>query len=357
MSYMSLEDFKSQFDLIFSRFLDSKMPEIEVVSPHLRSILESSRNMWTEGGKRIRPYLCTLAYQAYGGTDVPAILFASFALELLHVFALVHDDIIDQSETRRGYKTLHTALTKQHLQKKLHGDASHFGVSLAILIGDLLFSFSNEIVTQISFPKNYVERAQKLFYTIQQQLLLGEYEDVQATAQLESVTEDQVIRLMSRKSGRYSIEQPLQFGTILSGKSEVYAKTAFGAFSKPLGIAFQLQDDILGTFGDPKKLGKPTDSDIRQGKPTLMVVYALKKISGDTKRTLLDILGNQQATEKEIQYVRKILQKTGSDTYARKRAEEFSQEAQTALAKMLDLPSTFTEALTALTKFIVTRAN
>jgi len=335
---MTLGEFKDKFDSTFSQFFDSKLQEIALESPHLRSTLESSRNMWIEGGKRIRPYLCMLAYTAYGGEDIQAILYAGMSLELLHVFALVHDDIIDQSETRRGYETLHVLLARQHEKQALHGDPKHAGESLAVLIGDLLFSYANEIVTHMSFPKDRVVSAQKLFYTIQQQLVLGEYEDVQVTSQLRGVTEQHVLTLMSKKSGRYSIEQPLQFGMLLAGQTEKFSQVAFKQFSEPLGIAFQLHDDMLGTFGDERAMGKPTDSDIRQGKPTLMVVHSLMNASGATKDRLLSILGNQKAPAKDIGEARQILRSTKSDVYAKKKAAEYITQAHTALRNMKQLP-------------------
>lgn len=357
MSMITLTDFKQQFDSVFSDFLDSKLDQIESVSPHARYVLDSSREMWTKGGKRIRPYLSMLAYQGLGGTKIQDMLFASCALELLHVFALVHDDVIDQSGTRRGFDTLHVLLSQEHKQKRLHGDAKHAGESLAILIGDLLFSYANEIVTRIDFPAEQIAASQKLFYTIQQQLVLGEYEDVRATAELAAVTEEQVITLMSRKSGRYSIEQPLQFGTILSGKSTSYAQEAFRPFSEPLGVAFQLHDDILGTFGDEAVLGKPTDSDIKQGKPTLMVVHALKHADEKSKKRLLEILGNQQASSSEIEEARHLLRKTGSDVYANQKAAAYIKQTHVALNSMTQLPKDLVASLSELTDFVIARAN
>jgi len=354
---ISLADFKQQFDPVFSGFLDSKLDQIESVSPHARHVLESSRGMWTKGGKRIRPYLSMLAYQGHGGIKIQEMLFASCALELLHVFALVHDDVIDQSDTRRGFDTLHVLFSKEHKEKRLHGDAKHAGESLAVLIGDLLFSYANEIVTRIQFPAEQIVASQKLFYTIQQQLVLGEYEDVRATAQLASVTEEQVITLMSRKSGRYSIEQPLQFGTILSGKSQSYAQEVFRLFSEPLGVAFQLHDDILGTFGDETVLGKPTDSDIKQGKPTLMVVHAFKHADAKSKDRLLEILGNQQASSSEIEEVRILLRKTGSDVYAKQKAAAYIKQAHETLKHLTQLPEDFIVSLSELTDFVINRSN
>jgi len=355
MNIMTLEEFKNEFDRLFSAFLDAKFPSIGSVSPHLQTVLQSSKKVWTKGGKRIRPYLSMLAYQGHGGTDVEAVLRASAALEMMHIFALVHDDVIDQSETRRGYQTLHILLQREHEKKALHGDAKHTAESLAILIGDLLFSYANEIAAQMPFPVEIAQRAQKFFYQIQQELVLGEYEDVRATARLESVTENQVIALMSRKSGRYSIEQPLQFGTLLAGKDMGYAAKVFSAFSEPLGIAFQLHDDILGTFGDPKKLGKPIDSDIKQGKPTLMVVHALHQADKKEKERLLAILGNQQASERDISHVRNFLQAKGSEKYARGRAQEEVKKAQEALTQLQGLPAAFTKTLSDLAEFIISR--
>ncbi|MFA5030057.1 MAG: polyprenyl synthetase family protein [Patescibacteria group bacterium] len=352
---MTLGEFKEKFDIVFSEFIDSKLDEIENVSVHARSVLDSSRAMWTKGGKRIRPYLSMLAYQAHGGEKFQEMLFASCALELLHIFALVHDDVIDQSDTRRGFDTLHVFLSKEHNQKKLHGDAKHIGESLSILIGDLLFSYANEIVTRINFPTQQIILAQELFYTIQQQLVLGEYEDVRATTQLATVTEEQVLTLMSRKSGRYTIEQPLQFGTILSGKSREYAEQVFRPFSEPLGVAFQLHDDILGTFGDEQLLGKPTDSDIKQGKPTLMVVHALKHTDASSKERLLSILGNQKASTQDIEEVCQILRKTKSDEYAKRKAADYIKQAHAALSDMKDFPQDLRNSLAVLADFIISR--
>lgn len=352
-----LHDFKKTFDKAFEIFLDVKLKEVDAMSHDLAETLIQAKPMWVRGGKRMRPYLSHLAYQACGGKDTALSLSAGMSLEMLHVFALVHDDIIDRSTLRRGYPTLHVQLTDRHYAQSLRGSAERYGESLAILIGDLLFSFANEIVVRLACSDIIAEKIGALFYSIQQELLAGEYEDVRVTAQLDAITKQEVITIMSRKSGRYSIERPLQFGATLAGNNDVTLFEDFSRFSTPLGIAFQLKDDILGTFGDQEKLGKPVDSDIRQGKPTLMVIHALQRASQNDKALLLRVLADTEASNDEVESVRRVLIATGSRAYAEEQAKGYIQKAFIALEQLRGVDGAYLEKLKKLASFVVERSN
>ncbi|MFH0828838.1 MAG: polyprenyl synthetase family protein [Candidatus Kerfeldbacteria bacterium] len=258
-----------------------------------------------KGGKRLRPLLVSLGYEAVGGRNPTVVIQAGLMVELFHSFALIHDDIMDRAITRRGSPTIHEAV------RTSSGDA-HAGLGTAVLSGDLLLSTADRI-DRIPVPKRHREDARTAFQQMIEETILGQQLEFDLTRQ-KRVSLDDIVRAMIYKSGRYSIEWPLKIGAILGGAKTPELKR-FSTFSIPLGLAFQLRDDILGIFGNPKETGKSHDSDIREGKRTLLVYYTHQVATAKERKRLWNTLGNQNASSRDISYVRALMKKT--DAYKR----------------------------------------
>ncbi len=308
-----LKKFKTRIDRELKKFLDEKLQESEEIDPSAKRLVEVIRDMVLRGGKRLRPAFVYFAYKACGGKKEKAIIYTSQAIEFFHTFALIHDDIIDQSSLRRGKPTAHQIL----------------GESGAILAGDLCFVFAGEIFTNSPFEDKIIRKAQKVYDILREEVVFGEYWDVLA-AEEERVNEEKIMKILEYKSGKYTVERPLHLGAALAEAS----KKAFEALSRygvPLGIAFQIQDDILGMFGEEKEIGKPIDSDLKKGKKTLLVAKALGKLKGEEKKRFLSLLGNQNSSLKDLDWVRKAIERSGALDYSREMVKNLIGKAKRAI--------------------------
>jgi geranylgeranyl diphosphate synthase, type I len=277
------------------------------------------------GGKRLRAAFCYWSWRAHGGTpgtaEAAAVLQAGAALELFQAAALFHDDVMDDSDTRRGQPAAHRAFAAVHDELGLQGDAEHFGASAAILLGDLALVASEEVFADAvsSFPAATARQARAVFDLMRTEVTVGQYLDVLAQSQPwgQDPTSDeararQVIRA---KSARYSVEHPLVLGAALADASDDDL-AALRRLGLPLGEAFQLRDDVLGVFGDPRTTGKPAGDDLREGKRTVLVARALRTaVARDDERTadlLQNRLGDRNLSDDEVATLADAIAATGA---------------------------------------------
>lgn len=318
--------FRKEFDKQLLAFLSAKRVEAAEINPEAAVLVDEIIRFSENGGKRVRPAFMYSGYAAAGGKAFEAILYTSMSVELLHTFALIHDDIIDNSDLRRGELTTHKQFEKIHKDKKLLGDKKEYALSSAILTGDLALSFAEEILTTAPFPQERVRRARYFFDQMKVQVLYGEYLDVLGGYR-KSLTEDEVLQILDYKTAKYTVERPLHVGAMLAGAEYSLIET-FSRYGIPFGQAFQMQDDIVGTFGDEKEIGKPADSDIKEGKKTLLLARAYDQASSEEKKTLDRVVGNKTASKSEIDQVRSIMRKTGSYDYCVGLAKKLLQQAR-----------------------------
>lgn len=323
--------FKKECDQQLSTFLKEKRKQAIDINPEAAVLVEELIRFSENGGKRVRPAFVYSGYVASGGLALDAILYSSMAVELLHVFALMHDDIIDNSDLRRGQATTHKQFEKIHKSKKLSGNKKEFGVSAAILAGDLALSFAEEIMTTSPFPQERVRRAKYYFDQMKTQVIYGEYLDVLAGYK-KSLTEDEVLQILDYKTAKYTVERPLHIGAMLAGADYRILET-FTAYAIPFGQAFQIQDDIVGSFGSEATIGKPNDSDIREGKKTLLLAKTYDWAIEKDRKLLDQVVGNQAATAKQVQQVRQIMRKTGAYDYSLRLSLKLLQQSRQALVK------------------------
>jgi geranylgeranyl diphosphate synthase, type I len=227
------------------------------------------------GGKRLRPAFAYWGWRAVAGSDAgPDILRLFSALELLHACALVHDDVIDNSATRRGLPTVHRLFADQHRDQQWHGSSEQFGLSAAILLGDLALVWADDIVATVDLPVDAHRRVQRVWADIRTEVLGGQYLDIVAESSgAESVASAMTVN--TYKTASYTVSRPLQLGAAAAAdRPDVLA--IFHELGTDLGVAFQLRDDVLGVFGDPAVTGKPSGDDLRSGKRTVLLAEAVE---------------------------------------------------------------------------------
>ncbi len=286
------------------------------------------------GGKRLRPAFMVEGYRCVGGENIDEIYKASIAIEGSEAYLLIHDDIIDEDELRRGKPTMHKMfeadLESSHLPMEKR---KHLAEGLAIVIGDVQATMNYDWFLKTNFPDNLKIKAVGRFNDILRLTSYGQLLDIMSeTKPVEMVKEEDVLTIHRLKTSAYTIYGPLQIGAILGGASEKESEIFYN-YGDPLGVAFQLQDDILGLFGDPKRTGKPAHSDLREGKRTLLIVKALENADAKQKERLLALLGKRDLTDEEAEEAREIVRETGSLDYNREMAKKLANQALEAVEK------------------------
>ncbi|MCT9001111.1 polyprenyl synthetase family protein [Microbacterium memoriense] len=280
------------------------------------------------GGKRFRARFCLTGWRAVaeyrGGRPLPIAddaIAAAAALEIFHAAALVHDDIIDNSDTRRGHPAAHRAFEAGHWDAGWAGDAGGFGRSAAILLGDLLVAWSDDLLEEGIRSSAYAADAREIYAMMRREVTVGQFLDLAEEAAYltapDSAQAERALRVASLKSARYSIQHPLLLGGALAGASAAQSD-ALSGFGHPLGLAFQLRDDVLGVFGDSAVTGKPSGDDLREGKRTLLIAYAREALAPGARRVVDELIGDPTLDESQIS----ALQQTIIDSGALARVEE-----------------------------------
>ncbi len=267
--------------------LAARRSEVVRVDSRLGPLVDALINFTLQGGKRLRPRFMYWGWRSALGSDAVGpdaehgVLRAAAALELIQSCALIHDDIIDRSETRRGEPSTHRFLTKTHAEQGLLGDSDHFGVSLAVLLGDLALAWADDLFTDAALHLGRAPACLSAWRAMRTEVLAGQMLDIAATADNGTDPDQQIADAMTvnrYKTAAYTIERPLHLGAALAGASQdqVAALRAYGA---DIGIAFQLRDDLLGVFGDAAITGKPAGDDLMEGKHTVLLAMARKYLS------------------------------------------------------------------------------
>lgn len=281
------------------------------------------------GGKRIRPVLCALGWYAAGGSaeGAPQLVRVAAALELFHAALLIHDDIIDNSETRRGRPTVHRVLAERAHDRP---DPRGFGTGGAIVLGDLAMAWSDELLHSAEFSGPNWAAALAILHTMRTEVMYGQYLDLLTTGRPTGNLEH-ALEIIRYKTVSYTCERPLQIGAALAGASPE-VQDALAAIARPLGEAFQLRDDLLGVYGDPAESGKSNLEDLRDGKHTVLLALALTQASPTQTAQLRALVGNPDLDERAASICRDIL--TASS--ARARVETMIRDRSALAQQSLD---------------------
>jgi geranylgeranyl diphosphate synthase, type I len=270
---------------------------------------ELLRECLRAGGKRIRPVLCVLGWQAAGGGGDAALVYRwAASLELFHLFALIHDDIMDDSATRRGRPTVHQTMAACHPYGVRGPAADRFGRNSAILIGDLALVWAEEMLHARAADDQTAAAeagARPLVDEMRAEVMAGQYLDLAATGRV-SCEVAEVLRIARLKTAKYTVERPLQIGAALGGADRWLLRHC-SAFAIPLGEAFQLRDDLLGVFGDPRRSGKPVLDDLREGKATIVLAVADQRATAGQRDILQDLVGRPDLDADGAARIRQIL--------------------------------------------------
>lgn len=348
-----LSAFQSQFDAWLKGWLEEFRERSLELDEGLAEILDLLLEFSGRSGKRLRPYLTYLAYQACGGKDPEEVMPVAAAAEMLHVFALAHDDVMDASDLRRGLPTLHRLAERFHLERSLRGSAERFGESVGILAGDLGLVISDEMIDSSPISTQSQAELRRVWNAMRQEVILGQYLDIAAASLPEPAPEERIWSIISLKSGKYSVERPLHLGVAAAGASSSFYEV-FTGYGIPLGRAFQITDDILGLFGDEAITGKPIDSDIREGKSTLLISRAYHSLSAQDREFLKGIWGNPQASMEEVLKLRELIRQCGALDYCRQQSQNLHARALSVIQSS-GLSAVAKESFAALADFIINR--
>jgi geranylgeranyl diphosphate synthase, type I len=323
------EAFRAAIHDALDTFVTEQARLLEPLGDDAARLVGAARGSVT-GGKRFRAAFCYWGYRAVQADvpDEPALVRAGAALELLHASALVHDDYMDSSDTRRGRPATHKAFEVMHRAQGWSGAPEQYGAAAAILLGDLLLCWSDEMLRRSGLPRDMVQSALDYFDTMRSEVISGQFLDVSVQARGASDV-DQAMRVLRYKSAKYSVERPLHVGAALAGAGpDVLAElTRFGL---PLGEAFQLRDDLLGVYGDPAVTGKPAGDDLTEGKRTVLVALALQSASREDAKRLDAALGTR-LTPDEVADLRRIIDDSGAQADVERRIHELTERSLKAL--------------------------
>ncbi|MFK0290491.1 polyprenyl synthetase family protein [Streptomyces sp. NPDC090442] len=326
-------------EALLTEFLDHKRTEA-TAGGLPGEVPAALRDFFDAGGKRLRPMLCVLGWYAAGGA-APAprsVLQVAAALEMFHAFCLVHDDVMDDSTTRRGRPTVHRAFADRHAEDHPGQAADRFGASAAILVGDFALAWSDELIHTARLSPPQLLRVLPLLDAMRAEVLYGQYLDVDATGRPSGDIE-RARAIIRYKTAKYTCERPLHFGAALAG-APPQLLDALSAYALPLGEAFQLRDDLLGVFGDPHVTGKSRLDDLREGKHTLLIALALRDVAPGDKDLLHRLLADPHLTEAEAAQIRGALTACG----ARAHVEDLIDQRRQAALDTLDTATAITPA-------------
>ncbi len=308
-SPLDAEDLRVRVQKRLDDFLCSQVSLLDDVSPDLAPLAESITDL-LRGGKRLRPAFAYWGWRGAGGADCEEAIAFATSLELLQACALIHDDVMDGSDTRRGMPAAHRRFATLHRGNEWRGSSEMFGVGAAILLGDLCLSWADEMLMSCGLPPRSVMRGKPVYDLMRTELMAGQYLDLLEQA-MGGGSAERAMRVVRYKSAKYTIERPLHLGAELADASPDLV-VAYSGYGLPLGEAFQLRDDVLGVFGDPAETGKPAGDDLREGKRTVLVATAAEAASPAEAAVLRRRLGDPALDAAGVDELREIIVGTGA---------------------------------------------
>lgn len=352
-------------DLVQERivtFLADHDDHLATIAPDLLDLTVAIRE-FVSGGKRFRARFCYWGWAAVSritepvplddapsGAELEAVISAAAGLELFHAAALVHDDLMDNSDLRRGRPSLHRRFETLHRQTGWAGDPAEYGRSTALLIGDVLIIWSDELATEAfaSLRPEHALPARREYARMRSEVSMGQYldmlEEVSWASHPDSDALDRALRVVVYKSAKYSVESPLALGATMAG-ADAEQLAALRGFGLPLGVAFQLRDDLLGVFGDEEATGKPAGDDLREGKRTVLVALAREALPPTALRLVDELLGDPGLGPEQVEMLQSTFQDSGAVDRVERIIARQVEQARAALADARIAPSARAELL------------
>ena len=341
-SKIFLKNYRKVATVFINKFFQKRIAYAGSIDPIVVNLLKSFQD-YARGGKMLRGALTVLGYKMSGGTNTKAIIPVSLGIELLHNFLLIHDDVIDKDDLRRGKPTIH---------KKYSDGGHHRGISYAIITGDIGAFLGYELIVASSFPKEKIIRALACLNDYLVKTAYGQILDIEFDSK-KNITWDEILKVRTYKTAYYTFAMPLSVGAILAG-AEKSKLSAIEKYSLPIGIAFQLVDDVLGIFGNINVTGKSNESDIKDGKKTLLFARALELANKKEKQFLSELYGSNKITKENIEKIRNIIRKSGAVEASFSQAEELIRKGKHNIKDMTDI-SKYQKTLGSLADYTISR--
>ncbi|GII83663.1 geranylgeranyl pyrophosphate synthase [Sphaerisporangium siamense] len=324
------DSFRTEVDRRLRAFVERQRPLVG--GPDLAPLLTAAED-FLAGGKRLRPAFCYWGWRGAGGEDGPEICAAAASLELLQASALIHDDVMDSSDLRRGRPSAHKRFEAMHEEAGWRGSPARFGEGAAVLLGSLLLVWSSEMWRASGLPAEALAAAEPVHDLMRTELMCGQYLDLLEQAHGESTFES-ALRVALHKSGKYSVEQPLRLGLVLAARrQEPWIDRLCVQYGHKVGIAFQLRDDILGVFGNPAETGKPAGDDLREGKRTMLIARTLSAASERQAADVRRLLGDPALDQEGVGRLRAIIEDTGALAAGEEMIKRYLDDALSSLER------------------------
>jgi geranylgeranyl diphosphate synthase type I len=328
-SAKSFAQLRSEIENALGVFLEDQRVQLATIGTELDSVSTGLTEYVLNGGKRLRPLFAYWGFRGAGGLPNASIIRACASLELIQACALIHDDVMDGSDTRRGNPAIHKRFASLHRAQGLSGDSEGFGISSAILLGDLALVWADKMFHTSNVASDALLRSLSVLDEMRVEIMAGQYLDVLEQA-LASQSVERSLRVARLKSAKYTVERPLHFGAALAG-AHSHILDSYSRYGMPLGEAFQLRDDLLGVFGDPDETGKPAGDDLREGKRTVLIAAALERANGTQAAFIEQHLGRATLGVDDVLRMRKIITDTGAVAVVEEMIENGLYKALAAL--------------------------
>jgi geranylgeranyl diphosphate synthase type I len=329
----TLKGLRADIDSALKEFVEKQVTELSKIGSELLPAGQALSRFILDSGKRLRPIFAVVGYLGSGKELSKEIIKAASALELIHVCALIHDDLMDGSDTRRGAPSIHREFEVIHRKDGRAGNSQQFGAATAILLGDLALVWSAKMLHQSGVSDDVLINSLPMYDELRVELMAGQFLDVyEQTSHSSSLERSR--KIARYKSGKYTIERPLHFGAALAQVRNL--DSVYTDYGIPLGEAFQLRDDLLGVFGESELTGKPTGDDLLEGKRTALIAKAFELGSASSAMTLTSVLGNRKASADSIEKAKNIIVETGALAFIEGLIEELTA---TSLVAISDLPN------------------
>ncbi|WP_199433577.1 polyprenyl synthetase family protein [Qaidamihabitans albus] len=346
-------DLPAHIEHALAGFLQRAGEAIRRTEPTFAPATDALGDFVLGGGKRLRPTFAWWSWRGAGGDaagpHAEGVLQAVASLELIQACALIHDDVLDSSDSRRGSPTVHVAFAGQHAESGWLGSSSRFGLAAAVLIGDLALAWADDMFAEAALPPETLAAARPAWRAMRTEVLAGQYLDMHTQATGDDSVEA-ALRIDRLKTAAYTVQRPLHLGAALAGTGPGVIEPLM-TFGRDLGVAFQLRDDLLGVFGDPSVTGKPAGDDLREGKRTLLLALGLRLAREQRRPAERDVLaaaiGDTGLTESGVDTVRRVLTELGAVAEIERRITELTRTALSSL-RAARLTGPATERLTEL---------
>lgn len=331
---LDVDDLRARVQTAIDAQLTAQRAVLAPVGAASDPLLDAATGL-LRGGKRLRAAFFYWAYRAAGGQDSTALIRAATAMEMFQAAALIHDDVMDDSDTRRGQPAVHRRLAGLHTENGWLGDPDRFGAAGAVLVGDLCLTWTDELYATSGLPDAELAQGRTAFDAMRNQLMAGQFLDVlEAALGWEGASTEQRVeraRHVARvKSARYTVEQPLLVGAGCGGADDTLLK-ALGTYGLALGEAFQQRDDLLGVFGDPAATGKPAGDDLQEGKRTVLIAYTLAGLDDVATARFESLLGSPDLGAADLAWMCDRIRDTGAVDTVEALITRLADEAREAL--------------------------